>query len=121
VGWLDLVLLGYAARVNSFTHLAITKLDILTGIDPLLVCTAYRKDGVEVTHLPMGLASLAEFEPVYHELPGWEDDVQDARTWDDLPEAARGYVDFIAETTGVPVGWISVGPERDQMVTLVDV
>jgi adenylosuccinate synthase len=120
VGWLDLVLLHYAARVNGFSHLAITKLDILTGIDPLRVCVAYQKDGVEYPHLAMGLASLEGFKPVYQELPGWTEDVQQARTWDDLPEAAQGYVRFIEETIGVPVGWISVGPERDQMVNLVD-
>ena len=120
VGWLDLVLLRYAARVNSFSHLAITKLDILTGIDPLKVCVAYKKDGVQHAHLPMGLTSLEGFTPVYQELPGWTEDVQDARTWDDLPEAAQGYVRLIEETIGVPVGWISVGPERDQMVTIVN-
>jgi adenylosuccinate synthase len=121
VGWLDLVLLHYAARVNGFSHLAITKLDILTGIDPLKVCVAYRKDGVEHDHLPMGLASLEGFEPVFHQLPGWTEDIQGAHTWEDLPEAARRYVDFIAETTGIPAGWISVGPERDQMVSRIDV
>lgn len=121
VGWLDLVLLQYAARVNSFSHLAITKLDILTGIDPLYLCVAYQKDGQQYPRLPMGLASLEGFEPVYQELPGWTEDVQWARNWDDLPAAAQAYVRLIEETTGVPVGWISVGPERDQLVTLVDV
>jgi adenylosuccinate synthase len=121
VGWLDLVLLRYAARVNSFSHLAITKLDILTGIDPLYVCVAYQKDGGQYLHLPMGLTSLEGFEPVYQEMPGWTEDVQGARTWDDLPEAAQGYVRLIEDTIGVLVGWVSVGPERDQLVTLVDV
>ena len=120
MGWLDLVLLGYAARINSFSHLAITKLDILTGIDPLKVCVAYQKDGQQYSHLPMGLTDLAGFEPVYEQLPGWREDVTGARLWDDLPEAAQGYIQFIEEKIGVPVGWISVGPERDQMVNLVD-
>ncbi|MEN8241065.1 MAG: adenylosuccinate synthase [Chloroflexota bacterium] len=120
VGWLDLVLLGYAARINSFSYLAITKLDILTGIDPLKVCIAYQKNGQQFASLPMGLTDLTGFEPVYQELPGWSEDVQHARLWDDLPEAAKGYIQFIEEKVGVTAGWISVGPERDQLVNRVD-
>lgn len=118
VGWLDLVLLRYAARLNGLTRLAVTKLDILTGIDPLQVCTAYRRGGESYDDLPLGLEGLEAFEPVWEEVPGWEEDVQDARRWEELPGAAQGYVRKIEEGGGVPVGWISVGPEREQMVRM---
>jgi len=116
VGWLDLVLLRYAVRLNGMTRLALTKLDILTGLDPLHVCTAYRRGGETFSELPFGLQGLEDFEPVFEELPGWDTDVQGARAWDDLPPQAQGYVGFIEEQSGVPVGWISVGAEREQMV-----
>ncbi|TES90463.1 MAG: adenylosuccinate synthetase, partial [Anaerolineales bacterium] len=116
VGWLDLVLLRYAVRLNGMTRLALTKLDILTGLDPLHVCVAYRRGGETFSELPLGLQGLEDFEPVFEELPGWDTDVQEARAWDDLPPQAQGYIGFIEEQSGVPVGWISVGAEREQMV-----
>jgi adenylosuccinate synthase len=118
VGWLDLVLLRYAARVNGFTHLALTKLDILSGFETLKVCVAYRRGGETYTDLPVGLFGLEEYEPVYMDLPGWAEDVQGARTLDDLPAEARAYIRKIEEVGGVPVGWISVGPEREQLVVV---
>jgi adenylosuccinate synthase len=99
------------------TKLALTKLDILIGLDPLQVCTAYRRGGETFRELPFGLQGLEDFEPVFEELPGWDTDVQGARAWDDLPPEAQGYIGFIEEQSGVPVGWISVGAEREQMVT----
>jgi adenylosuccinate synthase len=116
VGWLDLVLLRYAVRLNGMTKLALTKLDILTGIDPLRVCMAYQKEGEVFRDLPMGTHGLEAFEPVYEDLPGWDEDIQSARVWDDLPAAAREYIRFIEQESGVPVGWVSVGAERSQMV-----
>lgn len=117
VGWLDLVLLRYASRMNGFTKLALTKLDILSGINPLKVCVAYKLDGKEYRDLPKSLDDLALFEPVYEEVPGWEEDVQAARSWDELPANAQAYIHKIEEVSGIPVGWVSVGPERDQVVT----
>ena len=116
VGWLDLVLLRYAMRVNGFTSLALTKLDILTGIDPLRLCTTYEREGQRYTHLPLGLHELDQFQPVYENLPGWDEDVQGARQWADLPPAAQAYIEKIEDACGVPVKWISVGPEREQLV-----
>lgn len=116
VGWLDLVLLRYAARLNGLTKLALTKLDILTGIDPLKICVAYKKDGETYQELPMGMLTLEGFKPVLEELPGWTEDVQGARAWDDLPKNAQRYIRFIEEQAGVPVGWASVGAEREQLV-----
>lgn len=118
VGWLDLVLLRCAARLNGLTRLVITKLDILTGIEPLRVCVAYKKDGKNYKDLPLGLHGLADFEPVLDELPGWTQHVENARKWADLPPTAQDYIKKIEALSGLPVGWVSVGPERDQIVTI---
>ncbi len=120
VGWLDLVLLRYAMRVNGFTHLTLTKMDILSGIDPIKLCVGYQRDGVVQRDLPLGTYQMDSYTPVYEQLPGWQEDIQSARTWEDLPVQAQQYVQRIEEVVGVKVGWISVGPERDQMVRLVD-
>ena len=117
VGWLDGVLLRYAARLNGFTELAVTKLDILSGLETLRVCTAYRRDGNMFTDLPFGPASLGPYEPVYEELPGWSEDVSGVRRWEELPSAAQGYLERLAGLTGVPIRLVSVGPEREQVVS----
>lgn len=114
VGWLDTVLLRYAARVNGLTELVLTKLDILTGLEKVYLCTAYRTCDQVVNTLPFG-CDLEPCEPIYEELPGWQADVHAVRTWDDLPEEARAYVRRIEELTGVHVRHVSVGPEREQM------
>ena len=121
VGWLDLVLLRYAVRVNGLTHLTLTKLDILSGIETLKLCVSYRRGGITSADLALGTYGMDEYTPVYEDLPGWEEDIQHARVWDDLPRQAQQYVRRIEELVGVKVGWISVGPERDQMVRLVSV
>jgi adenylosuccinate synthase len=117
VGWLDLVLLRYAVRLNGMTKLALTKLDILTGINPLRVCVSYQRGEETNRDLPLGLHNLAGFEPVYQDLPGWDADIQSARTWEQLPQEAQNYIRFIEEETDVKIGWASVGAERSQMVT----
>jgi adenylosuccinate synthase len=121
VGWLDLVLLRYAVRVNGLTHLTLTKLDILSGIKTLKLCVAYERDGRSSPDLALGTYEMGHYRPVYEDLPGWEQDIQDARVWNDLPPQAQQYVRRIEALAGVKVGWISVGPERDQMVQLVSV
>ena len=118
VGWLDMVLLRYAARINGLTELALTKLDILTGLEPLKICTGYRKDGQAFNHLPLGPSELDGFEPIYEELPGWEKDLRNAIAWEDLPKQARAYILRIEELSGVPVRMVSVGPEREQVVEI---
>ncbi|MBN2044648.1 MAG: adenylosuccinate synthase [Anaerolineales bacterium] len=120
VGWLDLVLLRYAMRVNGFTHLALTKMDILSGLDSIKLCVGYQREGVSYQDLPLGVYQMELYQPVYEELPGWVEDIQSARVWQDLPVACQNYVRRIEEVVGVRVGWISVGPEREQMVRLVD-
>jgi adenylosuccinate synthase len=115
-GWLDLVLLRYAVRVNGLTELALTKLDVLSGLDTVRLCPAYSAGGHTYAELPRGPADLAPFAPVYDTLPGWREDVSAARTLADLPAAARAYIDRIQVLVGVPVTMISVGPERTQIV-----
>jgi adenylosuccinate synthase len=119
VGWLDGVLLRYAARVNSLNGLCITKLDILSDLPLLRICTAYRQGAKTFKDLPMGPADLSPFEPVYEDLPGWEGELGSIRRWQDLPLAARSFVQRIEQICGVPVRQVSVGPERSQVVDVV--
>ncbi len=118
VGWLDSVLLRYAVQLNGITDLLITKLDILSGLETLRICTAYRLGGHEYADLPFGPADLSPFEPVYEDMPGWQADVTSARSWEDLPAEARNYILRVEELAGVPVHGISVGPEREQVVEI---
>jgi adenylosuccinate synthase len=118
VGWLDLVLLRYAARINGLTELVMTKLDVLSGLPQIKFCTGYRV-GDQVYHdLPLGVADLSPYQPIYEELPGWEEPLGAARAWQDLPQAAQQYVSRIAALCEVPVRSASVGPERDQVVAV---
>ncbi|MEN4098572.1 MAG: adenylosuccinate synthase [Anaerolineaceae bacterium] len=118
VGWLDGVLLRYAVRVNGLTELAVTKLDILTGLKLIRICSAYRCGSQTLDDLPFGPADLSPFEPVYEEVPGWDADVNRARLWDDLPAEAQQFIRRLEAIAGVPVRLISVGPERQQVVAV---
>ncbi len=114
-GWLDLVALKFAARVNGLTEIVLTKLDILTGIHPLCVCIAYSNCDEPLSNFPGELATLTQCQPIYSELPGWDQDISRARRIEDLPLAARVYVLQIETFTSVPVSHVSVGPERSQI------
>jgi adenylosuccinate synthase len=117
IGWIDLVALRYAARINSLTALVLTKLDVLSGLERIPLCTAYRSgEGAELDHFPYHQSVLHHVTPILEELPGWQEDIGGARTLDDLPEAARSYIDFVAEFVGVPVALVGVGPGRDQVI-----
>jgi adenylosuccinate synthase len=117
VGWIDLVALRYAARLNSLSALAITKLDVLSGLDPIRVCTSYRSaEGAELTRFPFHQTVLHHASPEYQDLPGWSEEVSTARSEDDLPETAREYLRFISDYVGVPVVMVGVGPSRDQVI-----
>jgi adenylosuccinate synthase len=117
VGWLDLVALRYAARINSLTALVVTKLDVLTGLDTIKVCTRYRgEDGAEFDHFPYHQSVLHHATGEYVELPGWSEDIGEARSEDELPENARSYLAFVEEFLGVPVVMIGVGPGREQTI-----
>ena len=116
-GWLDLVALRYATRLNRLSSLAITKLDVLTGLDTLRVAVRYRgSEGAVFEEFPYHQSILHTASPEYEEMPGWEDDITGARSIDDLPPEARNYLDAIAEGTGVPIAVIGVGPGRDQVI-----
>jgi adenylosuccinate synthase len=115
-GWLDLVLLRYAVRVNGLSELVLTKLDVLSGLDSVRLCTGYEAAGRAYEELPLGPADLGPFRPVYETMPGWAEDVTGARTLADLPAAARHYLRRVEELTGIPVSLVSVGPERSQIV-----
>jgi adenylosuccinate synthase len=115
-GWLDLVLLRYSARVNGLSELVITKLDILSGMEQIRLCNAYRKNGKIYRDVPLGLSGLESFEPVYDDLPGWGQDIRHARSKEQLPTAARNYVERIEKETGLPISIVSVGSERDELL-----
>ena len=115
-GWLDLVALRYAARINGLTQLFITKLDILSGLDTLRVAVGYEGEGQSYSEFPRQQRVLYKCTPVYEELEGWSQDITGARRFEDFPAAARRYIRFIEEAVGVPVAWVSVGPERSQLV-----
>jgi adenylosuccinate synthase len=117
VGWLDLVGLRYAARLNSLTALAITKLDVLSGFDRLCVCTRYRSDeGAELDYFPYHQTVLHHAAGEYVELAGFDEDLSECTTESELPDAAREYLRFVAEFVGVPIALIGVGPGREQVI-----
>ena len=115
-GWLDLVILRYAARINGLTEIAITKLDVLSSFDRIRICVAYKLEGHRLEEFPSRTTELARCRPIYEELEGWERDIMEIRTWEDLPPVARAYVEFVERRIGVPVTLISVGPEREQTI-----
>jgi len=116
VGWLDLVMLRHAARVNGLTELVLTKLDILSGLAHLPICVAYEVDGRRLEHLPTDATTLAQCRPVYESRDGWAADIMSARAFDDLPANARRYVQTIAEAVAIPITYVSVGPGRSQVI-----
>jgi adenylosuccinate synthase len=117
VGWLDLVALRYAARLNSLTALAITKLDVLSGMDTLRVCTRYRgAEGAEFDYFPYHQTVLHHATAEYAELPGWKEDLRECRSEDELPPAARDYLKFVSDFVKVPIALVGVGPGRDEVI-----
>jgi len=116
VGWLDLVAVRYSAMINGATGLTLTMLDVLSGMNEVMVCHAYRVDGQVTTQFPPDAYDLTRVEPVYTSLPGFSEKVGDAQSVAALPPNARRFIDFIAETVGVAVDVISVGPGREQTI-----
>lgn len=115
-GWLDLPLLNYSTRVNGFTHLALTKLDVLSGLDEIKVTVDHEGNDAGHEDVAIHSSTLSETEPVYETLPGWDDRIRDCREWSELPENARDYVSFIEDYTDVPVSYISIGPQREELI-----
>ena len=119
-GWLDLVMLRDSIRLNGLDSLSITKLDVLTGLDPLKLCVGYELDGQPVESRPSSLERLARCTPVYEEVPGWQEEISSARTLDDLPAETRAYLNRIQEITGVAIALVSVGAMREETIVVKD-
>ncbi len=117
-GWLDLVVVGDSVRLNSLDSMAITKLDVLTGLDSLKICIGYEIDGRVVHQRPASLNKTALCKPVYREMPGWQEDITEIRKKEDLPKATLDYLAAIEEITGVPISIISVGPGRTDTIVV---
>jgi adenylosuccinate synthase len=115
-GWLDLVVMRYAVRVNGITGLALGKLDILTGLPELQLCVAYKVDGKELREIPASIRTLERCEPIYKTFRGWDESLADARSLEDLPQAARDYIRWIEDALEVPVDLLGVGPDRDATI-----
>jgi len=115
-GWLDLVVVRDSTRLNGLSSLAITKLDVLTGLEKLKICVGYDLDGERINHRPASMKKLARCKPIYEEMPGWQEDISGARQTDQLPVTARDYLETIEEVTGVPVSIVSVGPGREDTI-----
>jgi adenylosuccinate synthase len=115
-GWFDAVVGRYAVRVNGISDLVVTKLDVLSGLDPVPICVAYEVDGERVDEMPMTQTAFHHATPIYEELPGWWEDITKARREEDLPENARAYVRRVEELCGARVSVVGVGPGREENV-----
>ena len=117
-GWLDAFMLKYSARLNSLDYLAITRLDILDKLPKIKMCVGYSVDGKPIKQIPASLNVLAKVEPIWEEFEGWMTDTSHCKTYDQLPPQTRKYVERISTAAGVPLGLVSVGPNRDQTIVL---
>lgn len=115
-GWFDAVIARYAVRVSGISDFAFTKLDVLTGMEKLKICTSYKYKGQQITEFPQSLKFLAECEAVYEEMPGWQEDLTGINSFAQLPAEAQNYVRRIEDITGVPMSILAVGPGRDQTI-----
>ncbi|WP_431782027.1 adenylosuccinate synthase [Streptomyces chumphonensis] len=115
-GWFDAVIARYATRVNGLTDFFLTKLDVLTGWEEIPVCVAYEVEGRRVTELPYSQSDFHHAKPVYEYLPGWSEDITQAKSFADLPKNAQGYVKALEEMSGAPISAIGVGPGRDETI-----
>jgi len=115
-GWLDAVVLRESVRLNGPTDIALTKLDVLSGLKEISICTAYTYRGEQVAYPPQEQNGMAHVTPVYETMPGWDDDITGCTTWESLPAPVKAYVLRIEEITGVRISLVSVGPERDQTI-----
>ena len=115
-GWLDLVALRYTTMINGFTDLAITKLDVLSNLEEIKVCTGYRIDGKSTRRFPNDIRTLERIEPEYETLPGWQKDITGVTEMSELPSEARDYLDFVSDYLKVPASIVSSGPKREQTI-----
>jgi adenylosuccinate synthase len=115
-GWLDTVVLKDSARLNGLTGLAITKLDVLTGVNPVKICVAYEVGGSRRETIPATIQELEQCRPIYEELPGWSEDIRGVRQVADFPQATQNYLKRLEELVGVPIQIVSVGPDREETI-----
>ncbi|UHA75392.1 adenylosuccinate synthase [Paenibacillus sp. 481] len=114
VGWFDSVVVRHARRVSGITGLSLNSLDVLSGLETVKICTAYKYRGEIIEHYPANLKMLAECEAIYEELPGWSEDITQCKSLEELPESTRNYVQRVSELTGIPISIFSVGRNREQ-------
>ncbi len=119
-GWLDAAVVRYAGIVSGIDYMAITRLDILDGLKTLKICTGYKYNGEVIKEYPASLKVLAQVEPIYEEVPGWEETISGMTSYDELPANCRRYIERLSEVTGIAIGIVSVGPRRDQTIILQD-
>ncbi len=117
-GWLDTVIVRMAKRINGLSSIAVTRLDILDQLEEIKICTHYLRNGERVDHFPADLNVLAECEPVYETLPGWQTDSTQCRTYDSLPDKAKTYLSRISDLSGVKISIVSVGPDREETISV---
>jgi adenylosuccinate synthase len=115
-GWFDAVLGLKSVYLNGYTEFALTKLDVLTGINPIKICVGYTLDGETVGYPPESTADLARCKPIYEDMDGWTEDITETKEYDDLPKNARTYVERLEDLLGVDVSAVSVGPGREQTI-----
>ena len=115
-GWYDAVIIRYAADVNGLTDIALTKLDVLGAVDKIKICVAYEADGVRYENVPSQQTAFHHAKPVYEEMPSWQCDISNCRTYEELPQEARDYVERLEELAGVHISIVTVGPERNQTI-----
>jgi len=115
-GWLDAVILKYSVRTSGLTKLTVNKLDTLSGVGDLKICTAYEKDGKVITEFPASLSELEQCAPIYESMEGWDEDITDVKSFADLPVAAQRYIEKIEQLCCVPVWMVGVGPKRNQNI-----
>ena len=120
-GWYDSVIARYASRVNGFTDLFLTKLDVLTGIGEIPICVAYDVDGKRFDEMPMTQTDFHHATPIYETMPAWDEDITGCRTFEELPQKAQDYVLRLEELSGAPISYIGVGPGRDQTIVRYDI
>ena len=120
-GWYDSVIARYASRVNGFTDLFLTKLDVLTGIGEIPICVAYDVDGKRFDEMPLTQTDFHHAEPIYETMPAWDEDITECRTFEELPQKAQDYVLRLEELSGAPISYIGVGPGRDQTIVRHDI
>ena len=115
VGWIDAVATRYGVEMQGATSIALTKLDVLSYMDKIPLCAHYEIDGVQTDDFPFPVL-LDRAKPVMEYMPGWQCDISGARRWEDLPEAARSYVEYVEKAIGCPIGYVSVGAERESLI-----